>query len=210
MKLPPTSNILEERRLSPQNEIYSEAMLRGVTIWITGLSASGKSTAARLLNDELSQRGLSCQLFDGDVLRASLATPLGFSAGDRAVAVRHAGQLALHHASRPGISIVALISPYRDERAKVRQAHKEAGLHFVEVFMDTPLATCIERDPKGLYRRALSGEISHFTGLDDPYETPLRPEVTIDSSRDATAAVAGLIAFLEETDVIASHPSSST
>ena len=144
------------------------------------------------------------------MLRQAIPAPLGFSREDRAIAVRHAGQLAHEFALTPGISIVALISPYRDERAKVRQAHKEAGLHFVEVFMDTPLATCIERDPKGLYRRALSGEISHFTGLDDPYETPLRPEVTIDSSRDATAAVAGLIAFLEETDVIASHPSSST
>ena len=182
-------------------------MKQGATIWLTGLSASGKSTTASLLEQRLRKRDITCQVFDGDVLRQAIPAPLGFSREDRAIAVRHAGQLAHEFALTPGISIVALISPYRDERFKVREAHEEAGLHFVEVFMNTPLETCIERDPKGLYRRALSGEIDHFTGLDDPYEAPLNPEVSLDNSRDAIDAVGLLITFLEENEVISPHPS---
>ena len=188
------------------SELCLFCVKRGATIWLTGLSASGKSTTATLLEHRLRERNISCRVFDGDVLRQAIPAPLGFSREDRAIAVRHAGRLAHEFASTPAISIVALISPYRDERLKVREIHEEAGLHFVEVFMDTPLETCIERDPKGLYRRALNGEIDHFTGLDDPYEAPLNPEVSLHSSDDANENIAALIGFLEAAQVIDALP----
>ena len=110
---------------------------------------------------------------------AALATPLGFSRADRAQAVAGAGELALRHSEAGIVSVTALVSPYREDRDEVRRRHEEASLGFLEVWVSTPLELCIERDPKQLYARALRGELAHMTGIDDPYEEPLFPELVL-------------------------------
>ena len=151
----------------------------GATVWLTGLSGSGKSTVASALGGLLRDAGIAYMLLDGDDLRRGLNADLGFGEKDRAENVRRVGEVARLVASGGLIAIVSLISPYRADRERVRAAHDVDGLTFVEVFVDTPLAVCIERDPKGLYRRALAGELLEFSGVDAPYEAPLQPEIRL-------------------------------
>ena len=149
----------------------------GATVWITGLPAAGKSTTASATAELLQSRSIDVIVLDGDELRAAMPTKLGFSREDRAAAVQSAGDLALRHAQEGRVAVTALVSPYQADRDSVRARHSAAGLIFVEVHMDTPVETCIERDPKDLYKKALAGEISHMTGIDDPFEAPEHPEL---------------------------------
>jgi adenylyl-sulfate kinase len=154
---------------------------KGFTVWFTGLSGSGKTTAARLLEGRLQALGLKVEVLDGDLVRTHLSKGLGFSKEDRDENIRRIG-FVCELLSRNGIvAIAAVISPYRAARDEVRGRIPD----FVEVFMDCPLEVLIKRDAKGLYKRALSGQIPHFTGINDPYEPPLTPELHIHSDRES-------------------------
>ncbi|XTZ19296.1 MAG: adenylyl-sulfate kinase [cyanobacterium endosymbiont of Rhopalodia fuxianensis] len=146
---------------------------RGVTIWLTGLSGAGKSTITHLLGKKLSDRGYSVEILDGDIVRTNLTKGLGFSKEDRDTNIRRIGFVASLLTRHGVIVLVSAISPYRDIRDEVRT---KIG-NFVEVFVNAPLDVCEARDVKGLYKRARSGEIKSFTGIDDPYEYPLNPEI---------------------------------
>ncbi len=152
----------------------------GATVWFTGLSASGKTTISQAVADVLRQRGYQVETLDGDIVRQNLTKGLGFSKEDRDENIRRIGFVA-HLLSRNGvIVIVAAISPYREIRDEVRA---RVG-RFIEVFVNAPLEVCEQRDPKGLYRKARAGEIQGFTGIGDPYEPPLAPEVECRTDRE--------------------------
>ena len=153
-------------------------MSKGFVVWFTGLSGAGKSTIATALQAELSRRGRHSELLDGDEVRTHLSKGLGFSKEDRDTNIRRIGYVARLIARSGGVAITAAISPYREVRDELRG--QTPG--FVEVFVRAPLDTLVERDTKGLYRKAIAGEIANFTGVSDPYEEPLRPEVTCDTS----------------------------
>jgi bifunctional enzyme CysN/CysC len=163
----------------------------GVTIWFTGLSGSGKSTVAAACEARLVAFDRPAYVLDGDNVRHGLNGDLGFSAADRAENVRRVGHVARLMADAGIVVLVPLISPYRADRDEVRAMHAEATLPFVEVFVDTPIELCEQRDPKGLYAKARAGEIKGFTGIDDPYEPPTSPELVLrpaDGDADAMAA----------------------
>ena len=153
-------------------------MSKGFIVWFTGLSGAGKSTIATALQAELTRRGRHSELLDGDEVRTHLSKGLGFSKEDRDTNIRRIGYVARLIARSGGVAITAAISPYREVRDELRG--QTPG--FVEVFVRAPLDTLVERDTKGLYRKAIAGEIANFTGVSDPYEEPLRPEVTCDTS----------------------------
>jgi bifunctional enzyme CysN/CysC len=153
--------------------------LRGLTVWLTGLSGSGKSTIANAVAERLFAEGVIAYLLDGDNVRHGLNADLGFGAADRAENVRRLGEVARLMADAGLVVLVPAISPYGVDRDRVRAAHAEAGLTFVEVFVDTPLDVCEQRDPKGLYREARAGRLLGFTGIDDPYEPPVTPDLRI-------------------------------
>lgn len=168
----------------------------GSTVWLTGLSGSGKSTVAIALEQLLVGQGSPAYLLDGDNLRHGLNGDLGFDAASRAENVRRAGEVALLFADAGVVAIVPLISPYRADRDRVRARHKELGVPFVEVFVDTPIELCEQRDVKGLYAKARAGEITGFTGIDDPYEAPSAPELVLTpgpTPDEAAAAIAALL-----------------
>jgi len=154
--------------------------LSGATIWFTGLSGSGKSTLANAVAERLLEMERPAYVLDGDNLRHGLNADLGFSPADRSENVRRVGEVAALMADAGLTVLVPVISPYRADRDRVRATHRSAGLTFSEVFVDTPLAVCEERDPKGLYARARSGALTGMTGIDDPYEAPTRPDLRID------------------------------
>jgi bifunctional enzyme CysN/CysC len=165
---------------------------RGATVWFTGLSGSGKSTVATAVERVLVAAGRPAYVLDGDNLRHGLNGDLGFSAADRAENVRRVGHVARLMADAGVVALVPLVSPYRDDRDRVRALHEAAGLPFVEVFVDTPIELCEQRDPKGLYKQARAGELTGFTGIDDPYEAPAAPELVLrpeDGDADAMAAL---------------------
>ncbi len=168
----------------------------GSTVWLTGLSGSGKSTVAIALEQLLVRGGTPAYLLDGDNLRHGLNGDLGFDAASRAENVRRAGEVALLFADAGVVAIVPLISPYRADRDRVRERHQETGVPFVEVFVDTPIELCEQRDVKGLYAKARAGEIKGFTGIDDPYEAPTDPDLVLTpgpTPDEAAAAVATLL-----------------
>ncbi|RZL22943.1 MAG: adenylyl-sulfate kinase [Rhodococcus sp. (in: high G+C Gram-positive bacteria)] len=156
-----------------------ERATAGATVWLTGLSASGKSTIAVELERRLVAAGTPAYRLDGDNLRHGLNADLGFSAQDRAENVRRVGSVAQLFADSGAVAVACLISPYREDRDRVRAAHEAAGLRFVEVYVDTPIEQCEARDPKGMYAKARAGEITGFTGVDDPYEVPEHAELVI-------------------------------
>ncbi len=147
----------------------------GATVWLTGLSGSGKSTIAVELERRLLAAGRPAYLLDGDNIRHGLNGDLGFSAADRDENVRRVAHVARLFADAGVVAVVPLISPYRAARQLARDIHDAAELPFLEIFVDTPLEICEQRDPKGLYARARAGEITGMTGIDDPYEAPLNP-----------------------------------
>ncbi|WP_280454834.1 adenylyl-sulfate kinase [Nocardia brasiliensis] len=170
-----------------------ERATRGLTVWLTGLSGSGKSTVAVELERRLVASGRPAFLLDGDNLRHGLNADLGFSAADRVENVRRVGEVARLFADAGVVAVVSLISPYRADRDRVRAAHLAAGIPFVEVFVDTPLQVCEARDPKGMYAKARAGEISGFTGIDDPYEAPTDAELVLRPDHGDPAAMAATI-----------------
>ena len=150
---------------------------QGSTIWFTGLSGSGKSTVAVALEQALFSLGKLSYRLDGDNVRLGINKNLSFSEEDRRENIRRIGEVAKLFGDSGVISLSSFISPYRADREEVRQLHMDAGLNFVEVFVDCPLEEVEKRDPKGLYKKARAGEIKNFTGIDDPYEAPITPEV---------------------------------
>jgi adenylylsulfate kinase len=178
---------------------------RGVTIWFTGLSGSGKSTIAHALEAELRRQGYGLEILDGDIVRTNLTKGLGFSREDRDENIRRIGFVS-HLLTRNGVIVlVSAISPYRDIRAEVRERIDD----FVEVYVDAPLEVCEDRDVKGLYKRARAGEIKQFTGIDDPYEAPLNPEVhcytdteTVEESAAKVIAKLTELGYLQQPAVV--------
>lgn len=182
----------------PRAERWAQSGLRGATVWLTGLSGSGKSTVAAAVSALLVARGQATYTLDGDNVRHGLNGDLGFSAEDRAENVRRIGEVARLLADAGLVVLVPVISPYRAGREHARQLHDAAGLDFVEVFVDTPLDACEERDPKGLYAKARTGELTGFTGVDDPYEAPEHPDLVLDTTtasvdESASAVVDSLV-----------------
>ena len=178
-------------------ERWATRDVHGATVWFTGLSGSGKSTIAALVEAELTRRGVLAYMLDGDNLRHGLNGDLGFSAEGRTENVRRVAEVARLFADAGIVALVPLISPYRAGRDHARALHEAAELEFVEVFVDAPLDVCEARDPKGLYAKARAGELPGFTGVDDPYEPPLSPELVIAAgdteAKDAAALVVELV-----------------
>ncbi|MFC4605759.1 adenylyl-sulfate kinase [Rhodococcus kronopolitis] len=175
-----------------------ERATRGSTVWLTGLSASGKSTVAVELERRLVAAGVPAYRLDGDNLRHGLNSDLGFGAEDRAENVRRVGEVAQLLADSGMVAVASLISPYRADRDRVRAQHEAAGIEFVEVFVDTPIEQCEARDPKGMYARARAGEITGFTGVDDPYERPERAELVLTpADGDPGAQAARIVKYLQ-------------
>jgi adenylylsulfate kinase len=203
---------------------HREAMKghKGCVIWFTGLSGSGKSTIANVLDHRLHEQGIHSTVLDGDNVRHALnAGPgmlrevhgeefaqrfgLGFSAIDREENIRRIGAVAHLFAQAGIIALTAFISPYRVDRDRVRRAMPEGD--FIEVFVDTPIEICETRDPKGLYKKARAGEIKGFTGIDDPYEAPTAPELQLFAGRNPPDVLADeVIAYLRSSGIILPRP----
>jgi adenylylsulfate kinase len=168
---------------------------KGVLMWFTGLSASGKSTIAFTLEHALVERGHLAYCLDGDNVRHGLNKNLGFSAEDRAENIRRIGEVGKLFVDAGILTCTSFISPYRADREAARET--VGNDDFIEIFVDTPIEVCEERDPKGLYKKARAGEIKGFTGIDDPYEAPTNPELVIDTSKlspqEAAIQVIGLL-----------------
>jgi adenylylsulfate kinase len=176
---------------------------RGATIWFTGLSGSGKSTIAFTLEHALVQRGRLAYVLDGDNIRHGLNKNLGFSAADREENIRRIGEVAKLFGDCGVVTMTSFISPYRKDRDIVRALHVAGKLPFIEVHVNTPIATCETRDPKGLYKKARAGELKNFTGIDDPYEEPLHPELLIDATNTSPQqAAVVLIEYLEKQGIL--------
>jgi adenylyl-sulfate kinase len=156
------------------------AVHKGFTLWFTGMSGAGKSTISKLLEQRLRDAGAQVEVLDGDVVRTHLSKGLGFSKEDRDENIRRIGFICELLSRHGVIAIAAAISPYR----AVREELRARIAHFVEVYVECPVEVLAQRDVKGLYRKALAGEIAQFTGISDPYEPPVAPEVTIHSSRE--------------------------
>ena len=156
---------------------------KGFTLWFTGLPCSGKSTLAGIVAEELKRRERFVEILDGDEVRRHLTKGLGFSREDRDENIRRIGYVCRLLSRNGAVAIAAAISPYRSVRDEVRSGH-EPG-RFLEVFVNTPLEICMERDVKGMYKKALAGEIKNFTGIDDPYEPPLSPELIVETAAEA-------------------------
>jgi bifunctional enzyme CysN/CysC len=169
---------------------------RGATIWLTGLPAAGKSTLGAALEERLVLAGRFAYLLDGDNLRHGICGDLGFGEADRARNILRVGELASLFADAGAVAIVALVSPLAAAREEVRSQHTAAELPFIEVFLDTPLAQCAARDPKNLYARARAGELNDFTGVDQEYEAPAHPEVTVGPEMELASAVDAVLESL--------------
>jgi len=168
---------------------------KGFTVWFTGLSGAGKSTLADLLGPELRKRGNKVEILDGDIVRTNLSKGLGFSKEDRDTNIRRIGFVCAMLTRNDVVAISAAISPYRDVRDEVRG---QVG-NFVEVFVKCPIPVLAERDVKGLYKKAIAGEIKNFTGVSDPYEEPLEAEVVVESDKESVPdSLAKIIAKLEQ------------
>jgi adenylyl-sulfate kinase len=168
--------------------------MKGFTLWFTGLPSSGKSTLARKVEETLLERGMNVEVLDGDEVRENLSKGLGFSKEDRDTNIRRIGFVAKLLSRNGTVAITAAISPYKDVRDEMRRAIGR----FVEVYVKCPIDVLKERDVKGLYKKALAGEIKNFTGVDDPYEAPPRPEILIESDRESVdESVAKIVRTLE-------------
>ena len=173
---------------------------QGGVLWFTGLSGSGKSTLAGALEQALHQLGVSTYLLDGDNVRHGLCRDLGFSDADRKENIRRVGEVARLMVDAGLVVLTAFISPHRAERQMVREMLGNG--EFIEVFVDTPLAICEARDPKGLYKKARAGELRNFTGIDSAYEPPKQPEIHLDGEQLVTKLTAQLLDLLRRHDII--------
>ncbi len=170
---------------------------KGAVLWFTGLSACGKSTVANTVDHMLHSRGKHSYVLDGDNIRHGLNKNLGFSAADRAENIRRIGEVAKLFADSGALTLTAFISPYRADRDAVRALLKPG--QFVEIYVNASIETCEKRDPKGLYKKARAGEIKGFTGIDDPYEAPEKPELVLDANTKGIDDLANeVIAYLEK------------
>jgi adenylyl-sulfate kinase len=177
----------QDTSLRPSGTPASRALLghRGAVLWLTGLSGSGKTTLARALEQELLGCGVLSTVVDGDELRLGLSQGLGFSQEDRRENIRRAAEVALHLAEAGVMVVVAHISPLQESRARVAERMRERGIPFAEVFVNTPIDVCEQRDPKGLYKKARAGQIGSFTGIDSPYEAPRLADLEIRTDRES-------------------------
>jgi adenylyl-sulfate kinase len=174
----------------------------GFVLWFTGLSAAGKTTVGSLVATELEERGHTVEVLDGDVIRTHLSQGLGYSKEDRDTNVARIGWVASRLARAGAAVIVSAISPYEEARRRARSLVEETA-PFVEIHVATAVEVCAERDPKGLYAKARSGEIQHFTGISDPYEEPQDPELRLDTAgREPGDSAASVLARLEELDLV--------
>ena len=176
-------------------------------VWLMGLSASGKTTLAQLLAQALAQRGFKVEVLDGDIVRTTLSKGLGFTAGDRVTNLQRIAAMAQNLVHQQVVTIVAAICPYHAIREEVRATIGK----YIEVYLNCPLEVCIRRDPKGLYRKALAGEIQHFTGIDDVFETPVRPDIEVtthgeDPEASLTRILHRLVALRHISPEIAAPP----
>ena len=174
---------------------------RPAVLWFTGLSGAGKSTISGVVEQKLNRRSIHTMMLDGDHLRQGLCKDLGFSPQDRVENIRRIGEVARLMADAGLIAICAFISPFRSDRAEVRRLFKPG--EFIEIFVDTPIETCIRRDPKGLYKRALAGDVKNFTGIDQPYEAPINAEIVLEAGKfDADTLADKVIAHLAANNII--------
>ena len=177
---------------------------KGATLWFTGLSGSGKSTVAVALEQALTARGKLTYRLDGDNIRLGINKNLGFSAEDRTENIRRIGEISKLFVDVGVITLSSFVSPYRVDRDLVRELHEAAGMQFIEVFVDVPLDVAESRDPKGLYKKARAGEIPNFTGISDPYEEPVKPEVVLNSHEmSLEEEVEVLLKLLEDCGLLA-------
>jgi adenylyl-sulfate kinase len=179
---------------------------RGFTLWFTGLSGAGKTTLTNELVPQLRARGASVEVLDGDEVRANLSKGLGFSKEDRDTNIRRIGYVS-RLLARNGVGVIAAaISPYREIRDEVRSSIEADGVVFLEVFVKASLDALVARDVKGLYKKALAGEIKQFTGVSDPYEEPFKPELVVETDRETVEeSAAKILAKLEELNLIAAE-----
>ena len=192
------TNLTKNNFLVSRNQREKVSGHPGKVIWFTGLSASGKSTIANALDLELNKRGLRTYILDGDNVRMGLNKDLGFSPESRKENIRRICEVAKLFADSGTIVMTAFISPYREDRKSAREV---IGSDYVEVFVNTPVEECINRDPKGLYKKAIAGEIKGFTGIDAPYEEPLNPEINLENlSIEKSAEI--LINYLKQQCII--------
>ena len=187
-----STNLTKHNFLVSRQQRESNNGHPGLVLWFTGLSGSGKSTIANELDVELNKRGLRTYILDGDNVRMGLNKDLGFSPESRKENIRRISEVAKLFADSGAIVMTAFISPYREDRDSARDV---IGRDYVEVFVNTPIEECIKRDPKGLYKKAIAGEIKGFTGIDAPYEQPLSPEISLDnlSIEDSLAVLMDLL-----------------
>lgn len=181
-KLDKQRNVYYDSSLVSKTQRYAALNQKGATLWFTGLSGSGKSTVGRALEKKLLEKRVHVYRLDGDNVRIGLNRDLGFSETDRAESVRRVGEMAALFSEAGVITLVALVSPFRERRDEVRELHEKMKIPFYEVFVDVPVSVAMSRDPKGLYKRAINGEIKDFTGISSPYEPPLHPEIHLPSN----------------------------
>ncbi len=195
------TNITWHQSSLSKNEREQHLRQKGVVIWFTGLSGSGKSTLALAVEEELYRRGHLCYVLDGDNIRHGLNKNLGFSPEDREENIRRIGEVSKLFADAGLLTMTAFISPYRKDRDLARQLLEEG--EFIEVYTTLPLEIAEQRDPKGLYKKARSGEIKEFTGISAPYEEPINPELTIDTSElDLEQSRDRVIQYLEQHGIL--------
>lgn len=195
-KKPVSSNTTRHKSLVSRGDREKLHRHKGCVLWFTGLSASGKSTIAHMVEEKLYNKGFSTYVFDGDNVRHGLCGDLGFSEDDRDENIRRIGEMVNLFLDAAVISITAFISPIQMERDKVRALVGDE--YFIEIFVNCPIEVCIERDPKGIYKKALAGEIENFTGISSPYEEPENPEIIIRSDmEDFELAADKVVDYLE-------------
>ena len=196
-----TDNIVWHQHVIDKAARSAQKGHKPALLWFTGLSGSGKSTLAGALEAELMQRGIHTYLLDGDNVRHGLCSDLGFATADRQENLRRVGEVAKLMVDAGLVVLAAFVSPYQAERDAIRARFADG--EFIEVFVDTPLSECEQRDPKGLYKKARAGEIKHFTGIDDPYEAPEQAEIHLQNHGQAVGRVLNsLLTQLENLGVI--------
>jgi adenylylsulfate kinase len=196
-----TENLFWTNDLVSQGERERRLKQKGATIWLTGLSASGKSSIARALERKLFDLGYLTFVLDGDNIRHGLSNDLTFSPEDRGENIRRIAELANLFSMAGIINIAAFISPYQRERNLARKLARNGN--FIEVYVNCPLEVCMQRDPKGLYKKALKGEIKNFTGIDAPYEVPEEPDVVVRTDIESVEeCVTGIINYLRDKQLI--------
>jgi adenylylsulfate kinase len=192
-----STNVTRHKSLVDREDRETLHKHKGMALWFTGLSASGKSTISHLVEKKLYDMGCSTYVFDGDNVRHGLCGDLGFSEDDRAENIRRIGEMVHLFVDAGIIALTAFISPFRSDRHKVQSIVGDD--RFIEIFVDCPLEECIRRDPKGIYAKALNGEIKDFTGISSPYETPENPAITIKADLEEFHEAADrIIALLKE------------